>query len=87
MFKIMKISISKENNGSVCVVVDYVETQFSNFAIEYLRENEKSRETPFACSYGAQVKKLPNISWHCPFEIQTFSTKHDIPPIYRTQYS
>ena len=27
-----------------------------NFAIEYLCENEKFRETVFACSYGAQVE-------------------------------
>ena len=27
------------------------DTGFSNFAIEYLRENEKVRETVFACSF------------------------------------
>ena len=32
--------------------------RFSNFAIEYLRENEKVRETVFVCSYGAQVESL-----------------------------
>ena len=36
-------------------IVDYADTGFSSFAIEYLRENEKFRETVFACSYGAQV--------------------------------
>ena len=29
------------------------DTGYSNFAIEYLRENEKVRETVFACSYWA----------------------------------
>ena len=30
----------------------------SNFAIEYLREKEKSRETVFACSYGAKFESF-----------------------------
>ena len=30
--------------------------RFSNFAIEYLRENKKFRETDFICSYGAQLE-------------------------------
>ena len=51
----MKISLSKEKAG-VRVVVDYADTKFSNVAIDYLRENEKFRETVFACSYGAQVE-------------------------------
>ena len=51
----MKIFVSKKKSG-VRVVVDYADTRFSNFANEYLRENEKFRETVFACSYGAQVK-------------------------------
>ena len=37
-----------------CVVVDYADTQFSIFAIEYLRKKEKVCENIFACSYGAQ---------------------------------
>ena len=67
----MKISVSKEKSG-VCVVVDYTDTWFSNFAIKYLHENEKFRETVFAFSYGAQVesfkqkRKWSKISWHCP---------------------
>ena len=40
----------------VCVLVDYADTQFSNFAIEYLRENEKVHKTVFACSYGTQIE-------------------------------
>ena len=42
----------------VRVVVDYVDTRFSNFASEYLRENENFCETVFACSYGAQVESF-----------------------------
>ena len=42
-----------EKNSGVRVVVDYADTRFSNFAIEYFRENEKVRETVFACSYWA----------------------------------
>ena len=36
----------------VSVVVDYGDTGFSIFAIEYLRENEKARETVLTCWYG-----------------------------------
>ena len=39
----------------VCVVKD---TQFSSFAIEYLHENEKIRETVFVCSYVAQEESF-----------------------------
>ena len=35
---------------------DYADTQFSNFAIEYLHEREKVRETVFACSYWVHVE-------------------------------
>ena len=49
----MKTSISKEKFACQPVVVDM---QFLNFANEYLRENEKFRETVFACLYGAQVE-------------------------------
>ena len=35
----MKISVSNEKNGCYIVVV-YVATGFSNFAIQYLSENE-----------------------------------------------
>ena len=51
------MKISKEKIG-VSVDVDYEDTQFSNFVIEYLRENEKFRETVFACSYWAQVESF-----------------------------
>ena len=55
----------------VCVVVDYADTRFSNFAIEYLRENEICRKTVFACSYepldeSFKQQKWSKISWHCP---------------------
>ena len=43
---------------SACVVVDYADTPFWNFAIKYLRKNEKVNETIFARSYGAQVKSF-----------------------------
>ena len=44
-------------------IVDYADTGFSSFAIEYLRENEKFRETVFACSYGAQVVTFKQKKW------------------------
>ena len=47
-----------KKNVHVWVVFDYVETRVLNFAIEYLRENEKVHETFFACSYGVQVKSF-----------------------------
>ena len=48
----------------VRVFVDYSDTRFSNFAIEYLREIEKFPETVSACSYGAQVKSFkPKKDW------------------------
>ena len=31
------------------------EKQISNLSVEYLRENEKVRESVLACSYGAHV--------------------------------
>ena len=45
-----------KKNLSVGVVVDFADTWFLNFAIEYLRENEKVRKTVFSCSYGAQIE-------------------------------
>ena len=45
-----------KKNLRLCLILDYSDTQFSNFAIEYLREKERVRETVFACSYGAQVE-------------------------------
>ena len=46
----------------VHVVVDYADTRFSNFVIEYIRKNEKVRDkTVFACSYGAQVESFKKI--------------------------
>ena len=44
----MKSSVSKVN--------DYVDTLFSKFAIDYLRE--KVHETVFVCSDGAQAKSF-----------------------------
>ena len=57
----------------VCVVVDYNDTWFLNFVIEYLCENKKFHESVFSCSYGAQFesisrKKRSKISWHYPFK-------------------
>ena len=46
------MSISKEKIACP-PSVDYADTRFSNFAIEYLRENEKVRETVFDYSYWA----------------------------------
>ena len=58
----MKTSVSKEKFACSCspVVLDYGDTRFSNFKIEYLCET--FCETVFACSYGAQVEsfKLKN---------------------------
>ena len=53
----MKTSGSQEN-FHVRLVVDYADTQFLNFAIEYLHENEKVRKTVFPCSYRTQVESL-----------------------------
>ena len=48
------IAITKKiENCRVCEVKDYAGTGFSNFAIEYLCENDKVHEPVFACSYGA----------------------------------
>ena len=44
--------MSKEKSG-VRVGVDYVDTGFSNRAIEYLCKNEKISETDFASSFRA----------------------------------
>ena len=41
-------------NFLVRVVVDYADTQISNSASKYLRENEKVRETVLPLSEGAQ---------------------------------
>ena len=48
----LKSPYLKKNSG-VQVLVDFADNGFSNFAIEYLRENEKFRETVFVCSYSA----------------------------------
>ena len=47
----MKIFVSKEK-------FDYADTRFSNFAIKYLLENEKARETVYACLYLARSNLL-----------------------------
>ena len=50
----------------VSVINEYDGSLILKFAIEYLRGNEKVRETVFFCSYGAQVEsfkqKMPTIS-------------------------
>ena len=53
----MYTSVSK-NNLHVRIVVDYAVLLFLNFGIEYLCENEKVRETIFACSFVVQVESL-----------------------------
>ena len=47
----MKTPVSKDKYA-------FPSMQFSNFAIEYLFENEKVLETVLACSYGAHVESL-----------------------------
>ena len=42
----------------VQLVLNYADTQFSNFAVEYLRENKKVRKIVFACSYMVQVENF-----------------------------
>ena len=42
----------------VRVVNEYADTRFSNFAIEYVRENEKVRDNVLVCLYGAKVKSF-----------------------------
>ena len=42
----------------VSIVADYADTRLSNFALAYLRENKKVRDTVVACSYGAQVESF-----------------------------
>ena len=42
----------------VCVVVDYTDKRFLNFAIEYQSKNEKVCKSVFACSYGAQIESF-----------------------------
>ena len=53
----MKKPIPKEKFGYLRNH-DYADTQFSNFAIEYLHEREKVRETVFACSYWVHVESF-----------------------------
>ena len=55
--KIWKSPYLKKKIG-IRVVVDFMDTRFSNFAIKYLRENKKFRKTIFSCSYGAHVESL-----------------------------
>ena len=42
----------REKRVSTVSIVDYADTRFSNFVIEYLHKNEKVRKTVFACSNG-----------------------------------
>ena len=70
--KIWKPHHLKKNLG-IRAVFDYADTGFSNFAIEYLRENEKFCETFLPVHMGPRSnllspKKWPKISWHCPFK-------------------
>ena len=62
-----------KKNLCVRLVFDYPDTWIS---LEYLRKNEKVRETLFACSYGDKVErlqqqeKMSQISWHCPLNLK-----------------
>ena len=47
-----------KKKSSVRAVIDYADTRFLNFAIEYLRENKTVCETVFVYSYGVQVKSF-----------------------------
>ena len=42
--------------------MEYADALYSNFAMEYLRENEKVIEIGFACSNGAQVESFKTLS-------------------------
>ena len=42
----------------VGVVIDFADTRFLNFAMEYLCQTEKVHETVFTCSYGAQIESV-----------------------------
>ena len=61
------------------VVVDYAYTRFTNFAIKYLRENEKVRETVFACSYWATSNLLSKKGYDLK-RSQSGSTSSLLPP-------
>ena len=58
----MKISVSKEKCGAR-EVVDYADTRFSNFVIEYLRENEKFHETILPVHKAPRSNFLSQIKW------------------------
>ena len=55
----MKSPYIKKKSG-VRVVVDYADTRFSKYAMEYLCENEKNRETVFACSNRSNMLSQKN---------------------------
>ena len=44
------------------VNVDYADTRFSNFKIEYFHENEKALKTGLTCLYVAHVESFEQVS-------------------------
>ena len=77
----MKTTVSKEK-FCVRLVNNYADKRFSNFAIKYLRKNEKFCETIFAWSMGPRSnilsQKNVKISWHCPFKVLYLQQKHGL---------
>ena len=53
--KKVKVHPYKKKNMLDCVVGDYADMRFLNFAIEYLLKNQEVIKTIFDCSNGAQV--------------------------------
>ena len=51
--------------------------KFSNYAIEYLHENEKFGETVFSCSCGAQIES---------FKQKRLSTTRDTVPLMQHKF-
>ena len=51
--KVLILYFKNMTVGDYRVVLDYADMPLSNFVIEYLRKNEKFRETVFDCSYEA----------------------------------
>ena len=71
------VFISNCNNLKYENLVDYADTRFSNFAIEYRRKIETFSETLFAYSYGAQVE---------PFQPKNSRKYRDTVPLNEHQF-
>ena len=50
--KVLILYFKNMTVGDYRVVLDYADMPLLNFVIEYLRKNEKFRETVFVCSYS-----------------------------------